>query len=60
MENLTFDCAQDAFRSDGTTYNAQNYARIARKYHEDDMIGDDTLNAALREVDQFFIDRDGQ
>lgn len=57
---MTFDQAQDAFRVRPGTIAAQRYSKVAREYRADDMIGDDTLTAALREVDAFFVARDSQ
>ncbi|MDP2410394.1 MAG: hypothetical protein Q8M26_08915 [Pseudolabrys sp.] len=51
----TFDQAQSAFRGAPCVSSANRYAKIAREYHQDEMIGDATLNAALREIDQYHI-----
>lgn len=57
---MTLDKAQDQFRSNPTTRGAEVYAKTAREYRDDDMIGEDTLLAALREVDAYYIKRDNQ
>lgn len=60
MKLPTLDIAQAMFRRQPCTRNAELYAKVVREYHDDGMIGDATLNAALREVDAFYIQRDSQ
>jgi hypothetical protein len=47
----SFDEAQEAFRDHPTATSAADYQNAADEYHSDGMIGDDTFNAALDEIE---------
>jgi hypothetical protein len=52
---ITFDEAQDEFRSNPTNKTAGVYLSVASGYEEDDMIGDDTYHNAIAEVTYWLI-----
>jgi hypothetical protein len=47
---MTFDFAQEAFRTTPTNKTAGDYLETAIDYSSDDMIGDDTFFNAVNEV----------
>jgi hypothetical protein len=50
MRKSTLDVAQEKFRAAPNKQNAAAYRDIALSYWEDEMIGDDSLLAALHEI----------
>lgn len=53
--NNTFDEAQDAFHTQRSKFTAAEYLFRALTYWTDEMIGDDTFIAAVREVGHWLL-----
>ena len=47
---MTLDEAQDLFRDNPSPATASTYADMAKEYHRDEMIGDDTFAAVMEEI----------
>lgn len=48
--NVPLDTMAQRFRDNPTDYNASRYRDVAIEYWEDEMIGDDSLLAVLKEI----------
>ena len=48
---MTLDQAQDRFRDNPNEATAYTYRRIVEQYFNDEMVGEGTLTAAIKEID---------